>query len=72
MNYLTGACKGTAGVLNEAVDKGTPTPKSSGCMAAGAGWVNPPVLYKWADGLIIPALPICKTEEFEIPPILTK
>ena len=33
----------------------------------GAGPVNPPVLYKFEIGLMIPALPIWSTEEFEIP-----
>ena len=36
---------------------------------SGAGSVNPPVLYRFETGLMIPALPIWSTEEFEIPSI---
>ena len=40
-----------------------------GCTGSGAGPVNPPVLYRFETGLMIPALPIWSTEEFEIPSI---
>ena len=39
------------------------------CAGSGAGPVNPPVLYRFETGLMIPALPIWSTEEFEIPSI---
>lgn len=42
----------------------SPSPGSKGT-ASGAGSVNIPVLYKFDRDLIIPALPICKTEELE-------
>lgn len=52
------------------VAKGTTGPgKAPGAVgaAAGAGPVNPPVLYRLDNDFMIPAVPICKTEEFEMP-----
>jgi hypothetical protein len=54
-------CSGTAG--NEAK-------VPSWVSGSGAGSVNPPVLYKCEADFMIPELPICKTDELEIPPIL--
>jgi hypothetical protein len=39
------------------------TPVDVSVPISGAAAVKPPVLYRFESGLIIPALPICKTEE---------
>jgi hypothetical protein len=61
--YREGSTSGTSGTNSS-------DGKLSGCgSAAGAGAVNPPVLYNWVNGLIMPALPIWQTEELEMPSI---
>ena len=58
------------GYNHRPVAKGTTGPgKAPGAVgaASGAGPVNPPVLYRLDNDFMIPAVPICKTEEFEIP-----
>jgi hypothetical protein len=49
--------------------EGGPPP---GFFASGAGFVKPPVLYKYEAGLITPELPICRIDELEIPSTFKK